>query len=51
MNGWRERVAVDPLICHGKPCIRGTRVMVSIILDSLAEGSTREEILSDYPSL
>jgi uncharacterized protein (DUF433 family) len=46
-----ERIAVDPNICHGKPCFRGTRVMLSIVLDSLAEGSTPEEILADFPTL
>jgi len=46
-----ERISVDPNICHGKPCFKGTRVMLSIVLDSLAEGSTPEEILGDYPTL
>lgn len=46
-----ERITVDPNICHGKLCFRGTRVMLSIVLDSLAEGSTPEEILEDYPTL
>jgi len=45
-----ERISVDPNICHGKPCFKGTRVMLSIVLDSLAEGSTPEEILGDYPN-
>jgi uncharacterized protein (DUF433 family) len=48
---WRERITVDSNVCHGKACIKGTRVMVSVILDNLAEGTTREEILSSYPSL
>jgi len=48
---WRERITVDPQICHGKACIKGTRVMVSVILDNLAEGTPREEILASYPSL
>lgn len=46
-----ERISVDQNICHGKPCFKGTRVMLSIVLDSLAEGSTPEEILADYPTL
>jgi len=46
-----ERITVDPNICHGKPCIKGTRVMVSVILDSLADGMTEVEILREYPSL
>ena len=48
---WKERITVDPLICHGKACIKGTRVMVSVILESLAEGAGEEEILKSYPSL
>ncbi len=48
---WRERISVDPLICHGKACIRGTRIMVSVILDNLAAGVDPEEILESYPSL
>lgn len=51
MENWRERITVDPNVCHGKVCIRGTRIMVSIILDNLASGISREEILSSYPSL
>lgn len=46
-----NRIAVDPKICHGKPCIRGTRIMVSVILDNLAEGRTPEQIVRDYPPL
>ncbi|MBC7226857.1 MAG: DUF433 domain-containing protein [Thermoflexales bacterium] len=46
-----DRIVIDPNICHGRPCIKGTRVMVSVILDSLAEGATPEEILKDYPTL
>ena len=48
---WRERITVDPLVCHGKACIKGTRVMVSVILDNLAEGVTETEIFKSYPSL
>ncbi|MFH1259130.1 MAG: DUF433 domain-containing protein [Elusimicrobiota bacterium] len=48
---WRERISVDSLVCHGKACIKGTRIMVSVILDNLAEGSTEKEILESYPSL
>ncbi|MEZ6098706.1 MAG: DUF433 domain-containing protein [Pirellulaceae bacterium] len=48
---WRERITVDPNVCHGKACIKGTRVMVSVILDNLAEGTSRDEILMSYPSL
>ncbi len=48
---WRERITVDPLICHGKACIKGTRIMVSVILDNLAEGMSEGAIVESYPSL
>jgi uncharacterized protein (DUF433 family) len=48
---WRNRISVDPNVCHGKACIKGTRVMVSVVLDNLAEGVERAEILKSYPSL
>jgi uncharacterized protein (DUF433 family) len=48
---WRERITVDPLVCHGKACIKGTRIMVSVILDNLAEGANEMEIVKSYPSL
>ena len=48
---WRGRITVDPLVCHGKACIKGTRIMVSVILDNLAEGVIENEILKSYPSL
>ncbi|MBI5199182.1 MAG: DUF433 domain-containing protein [Nitrospirae bacterium] len=48
---WREKITVDPLVCHGKACIKGTRIMVSVILDNLAEGVSETEILKSYPSL
>jgi len=48
---WRDRIAVDPLVCHGKACIKGTRIMVSVILDNLAEGLSENEILESYSSL
>jgi len=46
-----KRISVDPNVCKGKACIRGTRVLVSIILGSLAEGLTPEEIIDHYPQL
>ena len=49
--GWRERITADPNICHGKVCIKGTRVLISVILDNLAEGMSEDEILSEYPTL
>ena len=45
------RISIDPEVCHGKPCIKGTRIMVSIILDYLKGGETAQEILSQYPTL
>ena len=48
---WRRRVSVDPQVCHGKARIRGTRIMLSVILDNLAEGIEPAEILASYPSL
>jgi uncharacterized protein (DUF433 family) len=51
MLEWQERISVNPLVCHGKACIRGTRVMVSVILDNLAAGVPHEELLRSYPSL
>lgn len=51
MLDWRDYVTVDPQICHGKACIRGTRIMVSVILDNLAAGLTPAEIEASYPSL
>ena len=46
-----ERISCDPEICHGRACIRGTRVMVSVILDNLAAGRTHEQVLASYPTL
>ncbi len=46
-----DRVSVDPNICGGKPCVRGTRIYIAIILDSLAEGLTPEQIIEQYPQL
>ena len=46
-----NRISVDPNVCTGKPCIRGTRIYISIILDGLAEGLTPEQIIDHYPGL
>ena len=46
-----DRIIVDPGICHGQACIKGTRIPVSVILDCLAEGMTEKEILKEYPAL
>ena len=51
MNNWQEQIESNPKVCHGKPCIKGTRIMVSVILDNLAEGLTLEEIVREYPPL
>ena len=46
-----ERISVNPNICFGKPCVKGTRIWVSLILDFLASGETIEDILDNYPQL
>jgi len=46
-----RRVSIDPKICHGKACIKGTRVLVSLILDNLAEGLSIQQILHEYPTI
>jgi uncharacterized protein (DUF433 family) len=46
-----ERVVINPRVCHGKPCIRGTRIMVWQIVEYLANGDTVEEILSAHPGI
>lgn len=51
MIDWRERITADPLVCHGKACIRGTRIMVSVVVDNVAAGSSRDQILASYPAL
>ncbi len=51
MNPLLNRITIDPHICFGKPCIRGTRIWVSLILDFLANGESVEAILTEYPSL
>jgi len=51
MKDWRERISINPNVCHGKPRIKGTRIWVSLVVDNLAAGSTEEEVLEAYPSL
>jgi uncharacterized protein (DUF433 family) len=46
-----ERIVVDPNVCGGQPCIRGTRIYIAIVLDSLAEGLTSDDIVDHYPQL
>ena len=48
---WKERISIDPNVCHGKPCVRGTRIWVSLLLDLLASGESVDEILREYPGL
>lgn len=48
---WREYVVVDPHICHGQAHIKGTRIMLSVVLDNLATGLSIDEMLKSYPSL
>ncbi len=50
-ENWQDRISINPNVCHGKPCIKGTRIWVSLILDFLASGSTVDEILKEYPQL
>jgi uncharacterized protein (DUF433 family) len=49
--GWQDSISVDPLVCHGRASVMGTRVLVSVVLDSLASSVSREDILRSYPSL
>lgn len=48
---WRDHISTDLAICHGKACIKGTRIMVSVVLDNLASGKSIPEIVQLYPSL
>lgn len=51
MNKLLKRISIDPNVCFGKPCIRGTRIWVSLLLDLLADGMSFDEILVEYPQL
>jgi uncharacterized protein (DUF433 family) len=48
---WRDLITIDPKIAHGQACFKGTRIMVSVILDNLAAGLNSKEILESYPTL
>ena len=50
-KNWRERIVVDPAIHHGEPCIAGSRVSVSVVVGSIADGDTPEKLLDAYPQL
>lgn len=51
MNPLLERISINPQVCFGKPCIRGTRIWVSLLLDQMAAGEGVEDILRNYPQL
>lgn len=51
MNNWKQYITIDPNVCHGQPCMSGTRVSVATVLDNVAEGHSVESILKSYPSL
>jgi uncharacterized protein (DUF433 family) len=51
MNSLLQRISIDPEVCGGKPCIRGTRIWVSLVLDLLADSATVEVLCADYPDL
>jgi len=48
---WKDRIGTDPRLCKGRACVKGTRIMVSVVLDNLAEGLAPEEIMRSYPPL
>lgn len=50
-NKMHDRISIDPNVCHGKPVIKGTRVLVSNILGALASGESFEEVIEDYPNI
>jgi uncharacterized protein (DUF433 family) len=51
MNPLLDRISINPNVCFGKPCIRGTRIWVSLILDFLSQGMSAREVLDEYPQL
>jgi uncharacterized protein (DUF433 family) len=51
MNALLDRITIDPRVCGGKPCVKGTRIWVSLVLDLLADGLTESELLAEYPQL
>lgn len=48
---WRDFISHDPTVCHGQACVKGTRIMVSVVLDNLSNGLSVEEVVASYPSL
>jgi len=51
MNALLKRISIDPRVCGGRPCIRGTRIWVAVVLDLLADGLSEAAILAEYPQL
>ncbi len=51
MNEWQNHISINPRICHGRACIRGTRIPVSVVLDNIAAGLDKDTIIQSYPSL
>lgn len=51
MHPLLQRISIDPAVCGGKPCIKGTRIWVSLILDFLAEEMSEADLLAEYPQL
>ena len=51
MHPLLARISIDPNVCFGKPCIRGTRLWVSLLLDRIADGESEADLLADYPQL
>jgi uncharacterized protein (DUF433 family) len=51
MSSFQDRISVDPEICHGQPCVKGTRIMVWLILHYLANGDSIDDVLAAYPAL
>ena len=51
MTNLLERISINPKICHGQACVKGTRIMVWLVVQYLANGDTVEDVLASYPSL
>ena len=51
MSNWQERISINPRVLHGRVCIRGTRIPVSVVLDNVAAGLDTSEIIQSYPAL
>lgn len=51
MNDLLKRIQIDPRVCHGQPCVKGTRIPVPLVVQYLANGDSLEDVLAAYPSL